>query len=76
MPSANSDNGITTRDMALRLLSFEHERGYTSPLVEKDRLLDAPCCWEEGMVGRDFSRQTEILCDEVVYSFCVTPQLA
>ncbi len=54
--SANSDNGITTRDVALRLLSLEHEQGYSSPLEEKDRLLDAPCCWEEGMVGSDFSR--------------------
>ena len=73
--SANSDNGITTRDVALRLLSLEHEQGYSSPLEEKDRLLDAPCCWEEGMVGSDFSRQTEILCNELVYSFCVTHQL-
>jgi hypothetical protein len=76
VPSANSDNGITTRDVALRLLSLEHERGYTSPLEEKEWLRDAPCCWEEGMVVSDFSCQTEILCDELVYSFCVTPQLA
>jgi hypothetical protein len=48
---ANSDNRITTRDVVLRLLSLEHKRGYTSPLEQKDQLLDAPCCWEEGMVG-------------------------
>ncbi len=76
VPSVNTDNGITTRDVALLLLGLEHELGYTGPLEEKDRRLDAPCCWEEGMVGSDFSRQTEILCDELVYSFCVTPQLA
>jgi hypothetical protein len=76
VPSANTDNGTTTRDVALLLLGLEHERGYTGPLEEKERLLDAPCCWEEGMVGSEFSRQTEHLCDELVYSFFLTPQLA
>jgi hypothetical protein len=76
VPSANTNKGTTTRDVALLLLGLEHERGYTGPLEEKDRLLDAPCRWEEGMVGSEFSRQTELLCDELVYSFCPTPQLA
>jgi hypothetical protein len=69
VPSANIHNGITTRDVALSLLSLDHERGYTSAVEEKDRLSDAPCCWEEGIVGSDFCRQTEILCDKIVYSF-------
>ena len=76
VPSANTDNGTSTRDVALLLLGLEQERGYTAPLEEKERLLDAPCCWEEGMVGSEFSRQTELLCDELVYSFCLTSQLA
>jgi hypothetical protein len=75
VPSANTDNGTTTIAVALLLLGLEHKRGYTS-LLEKERLLDAPCCWEEGMVGSEFSRQTELWCDELVYSFCLTPQLA
>ena len=76
VPSANMDNGTSTRDVALLLLGLEHERGYSAPLEEKERLLDAPCCWEEGMVGSEFSRQTELLCDELVYSFCLTSQIA
>jgi len=75
VPSANIHNGITTRNVALNLLSLDHERGYTSTVEEKDQLSDAPCCWEEGIVGSDFCRQTGILCDEIVYSFCVSPQL-
>jgi len=48
VPSANSHNGVTTRDMALRLLSLEHKRVYTSPIEERDRQSDDPCYWEEG----------------------------
>jgi hypothetical protein len=59
LPSNNESNGITTRDVAERLLQLELERGYTKPLEEKAGISDASCCWEEGIVGDDFCRHTE-----------------
>ncbi len=73
LPSDNESNGSTTRDVAERLLQLELERGYTKPVEEKAGIADAPCGWEEGIVGDDFCRQTEWLCSKVVYDFCVTP---
>jgi hypothetical protein len=48
----------TTRDVAMCILTLEFERGYTRPVEELPLGADGGC-WEEGMVGADFTNQTD-----------------
>jgi hypothetical protein len=50
IPSANEHNGVTTRDVTLRVLDLEHERGYTRAVKERAAVSYASCCWDEGLV--------------------------
>jgi hypothetical protein len=50
IPSANEHNGVTTQDMALRVLDLEHERGYTQAVEARAAVGDASCCWDKGLV--------------------------
>jgi hypothetical protein len=50
IPSGNEHNGVTTRDVALRVLDLEHERGYSRAVEERAAVSDASCCWDEGLV--------------------------
>jgi hypothetical protein len=52
---------------------MELKRGYTKLVEEKAGISDSSCCWEEGIVGDDFCRYTELLCSQVVHHFCTTP---
>jgi hypothetical protein len=52
-------NGVTTRDVAERLLHLEQVRGYIKPVEEKAVLSASSCCWEEGIVGDECFWQTE-----------------
>jgi hypothetical protein len=71
--SANEHNGITTREVALRLLELEIERGYTRKIEERAAVGDVSCCWDEGLVGPDFIAETEWICEDRVYSICKNP---
>jgi hypothetical protein len=50
VPSASEHNGVTMRDVALRL-ELETERGYTRAVEERAAVGDASCCWDEGLLG-------------------------
>jgi hypothetical protein len=50
VPSAKEHNGVTTQDVALRVLDLEHERGYTRAVEERAAVGDASCCWDKGLV--------------------------
>jgi hypothetical protein len=73
VPSTNEHNGVTTWDVALRLLELETERGYTRAVEERAAVGDASCCWDEGLVGPDFAADTVRICEEWVYSICKNP---
>jgi hypothetical protein len=67
VPSQIVSNRTTTRDVAMCILTLEFERGYTRPVEELPLGADASCCWEEGMVGADFTNQTEMASDDMVH---------
>jgi hypothetical protein len=73
VPSINEHNSLTMRDVALRLLDLETERGYTRAFEERVAVGDASCCWEEGLQGPDFAADTEQICEERVYYICKNP---
>ncbi len=73
VPSVNEHNGLTTRDVALRLLDLETERGYIRAVEERAAVRDASCCWEEGLQGPNFAAETEQICEERVYHICKNP---
>jgi hypothetical protein len=56
--SRNFDNGLSTRDLALRILGQEVDRGYTGTVEEQQRIADSPCCWEEGRVPHGYAEET------------------
>ncbi len=72
--SRNFANGLSTRDLALRiLLGQEVDRGYTSTVKKQQRIADSPCCSEEGRVPHGYAEETEAACDDVVLNFWKTP---
>jgi hypothetical protein len=73
VPSRNFANGVSTRDVALRVLALEVNRGYTRALEEQRHNADAPCCWEEGQLPTGHAQETEAACDDLVYDFCKSP---
>jgi hypothetical protein len=70
VPSQNISNRTITRDVAMCILALEFERDWLRSF-RSSRM--PPTARGEGMMGADFTNQTEMASDYVVHHFCTTP---